>query len=141
MTSVSCEFCRLAAREKPCHIIYENNLVLSFLDSSPVNPGHVLAIPKAHVPSFHELDPESYNSLMSAVRTISRAMHTSLKPAKVGVLIAGFDVDHTHVHIIPMNSKADVATKRVFENIWPTVSDDELQMTAKLLISALSTDA
>jgi histidine triad (HIT) family protein len=137
----SCEFCKIAAYNKPCHIIYEDNLVMAFLDSSPVNPGHVLVIPKQHFSNFYELDHNSYSSLMAAVRTIAKGINSALRPPKVGVLIAGFDVDHTHVHVIPMMTRSDVATKRVIENAWPVASEADLQMTANSLISAMATDA
>jgi histidine triad (HIT) family protein len=132
-----CEFCKIAAGEKPAHIVFNTTSILGFLDVSPVNPGHVLVIPKRHVPSFHDMPVALYAEVMAAVHMLSKVINTALRPAKVGVLIAGFDIEHTHVHIIPMKSRSDVATKRVFDDVWPSASDQDLNMIAQLLMSVL----
>jgi histidine triad (HIT) family protein len=103
-----CIFCQIVAGKIPAHQVYADENILAFLDIKPVNEGHILVIPKKHVPYFYQLDDELYSALMLAVKKISEAVNETLNPNKVGLLVKGFDVDHAHVHIIPLNKDSDI---------------------------------
>ena len=70
MKNENCLFCKIVAGEIPSVKIWEDEKVLAFLDIHPINPGHILVIPKKHEPDFYNLDGTSYLTLMSAVKHI-----------------------------------------------------------------------
>lgn len=105
-----CIFCELAAptHADPELTIYENDLVFArvSLDQKPGNLGHVLVIPKAHVPSIYTLPEELDAPLMSALRIISSAVKTAFSADGVHIrqnneAASGQDVFHLHFHVIP----------------------------------------
>ncbi|MFH0714479.1 MAG: HIT family protein [Candidatus Diapherotrites archaeon] len=113
--TVECKFCLLAQEKVPIARVFESGAILAFMDRAPVNPGHVLVIPKKHVSEFQELDDPAFSEIMLAAKKIAKAVKKVTQCKKVGILIAGFDVPHAHVHVIPMFDAKDVCTKRVFE--------------------------
>lgn len=96
-------FTKIINREIPAQIVYEDNRTLAFLDIRPVNPGHLLVIPKVEVDEFQDLEPETYQAVMTTVRRMTKLLKKKLQPVRVGMVIYGFDVPHVHVHVIPMN--------------------------------------
>ena len=100
-------FDRIIDRELPASIIFEDDLVIAFLDIHPYNPWHTLVVPKFSVASLNDL-PEDYASRMFEVaRQIVRAMYdSSLRCDGVNLKlndgeVAGQDVMHCHLHVIP----------------------------------------
>ncbi len=63
-----CRFCALSAGRDFCHKVYEDKYAFIFMDKTPVNNGHMLAVPKKHVPNFEDLDEKTYTHIMRLVR-------------------------------------------------------------------------
>jgi len=102
----SCIFCKIANKEIPGKIVYEDDFCLAFLDLSQVTPGHTLVIPKAHVKNILEADPALAGHLFEVVTKLSQKIVKSLGASGCNILsnaneIAGQSVMHFHVHIIP----------------------------------------
>ena len=116
-------------------VVFEHTLTIAFLDKHPINPGHTLVIPKEHQENFYDLDDDSYHALMATVKRLAKIVHRRLQPKKVGLIVAGWDVAHTHVHIVPMREYHDVTSKSLLEGTRANPSDDELFDTATLLRS------
>ncbi len=131
MKDKNCIFCKIIAGEIPSYKIYEDEFTFTFLDKHPINPGHVLIIPKTHEPDFHKLETETYNKLMSAVKTVASLVEEKIKPKRVGVAIVGFDVAHAHVHVIPLNNYHDITSKAKIEGKESNPSEAELLKTQK----------
>lgn len=96
-------FTKIINREIPAQIIYEDEQTMAFLDVRPVNPGHLLVVPKKEVDQFQDLDIETYQAVMATVYKMANLLKEKLKPTRVGVVIYGFHVPHAHVQLIPMN--------------------------------------
>ena len=96
-------FTKIVKREIPAHIVYENDVVLAFLDIHPVQPGHTLIIPKTQVEFVWDLSDDDYNAVMMAARLVARKMREALGVKYVGEKIIGVDVPHAHVQLIPFN--------------------------------------
>ena len=126
-----CPFCKISKNEIQAHKIYEDNYVLAFLDKQPINPGHILVIPKKHESDFYKLDDEFYSKLMFAVKKLADIVSDSIHPKKVGLIIAGWDVQHTHVHIVPMHNYHDITSKSILEGKRSNTSDEELARIAE----------
>lgn len=134
-----CIFCKIIKNKIPSHKVYEDELTLAFLDIHPVNPGHVLVIPKIHEPDFYKLDTELYEAVMNTTKVLSAKVDEKFTPKKVGIVIAGFDVPHTHIHIIPMHEPNDITSQKYIEGevksfkIRAHLSNEELGTIKDLL--------
>jgi histidine triad (HIT) family protein len=102
-----CKFCKLVNRELPISIIYEDEKVISFMDIQPVNPGHLLIIPKTHATYLKELEPGTGGHMFKTAMKLSKALRASgAKCEGVNLFLAdgeaaGQDVFHVHLHVIP----------------------------------------
>lgn len=106
---MSSVFTKIVNREIPAEIIYEDDKTLAFLDIRPVSNGHTLVTPKEEVDELQDLDEETYQAVMDTVRRVSRLLKDRLQPARVGVVVYGFDVPHAHVHLIPMDGPGKIS--------------------------------
>ena len=101
-----CLFCKIVAGQIPCAKIYEDDEMIAFLDIKPINPGHILIVPKAHHQDLLDTPPDLIASMMRFVPTLGKAMlqATGAEGFNLGVntgKAAGQVVFHTHVHLMP----------------------------------------
>jgi Diadenosine tetraphosphate (Ap4A) hydrolase and other HIT family hydrolases len=101
-----CIFCKIIAGEIPSYKIYEDDNAFAFLDIKPVNPGHVLVIPKKHYQNMEEIPDSDLQALILVVKKIGAALKNKLGVIGYNIhenndLIAGQAVPHLHFHIIP----------------------------------------
>ena len=99
MTSI---FTKIINKEIPGRIIWEDSTCIAMVDIRPLNRGHVLVIPREEVDKWHELSAASISHLMTIVHKVAEAQQLIFKPARVGLMIAGFEVPHTHIHCVPI---------------------------------------
>ena len=131
MSDKQCTFCAIAERATTAFIVYENSHAVVFLDKHPINVGHLLVIPKCHVASFYELDEKPFIELMLAVRRMASVIEAIYQPKKVGMLAAGFDVAHAHIHVLPMYDYHDITSKVILEGRRANPSEEELRVAAE----------
>ncbi len=84
--------------------MWRDDECVSFLSINPVNPGHALVVPRAEVDSWLELEPPLAAHLMTVAQTIGQAVQRAFSPLRVGLLIAGLEVPHTHLHVMPIHA-------------------------------------
>jgi histidine triad (HIT) family protein len=101
-------FSKIVAGEIPCHKIAETDEYLAFLDVFPVAPGHTLVIPKKEVDYLFDLDEDLYIGLMKFARQLAPALQKAVPCRRIGVSVIGLEVPHAHVHLVPLNSMADM---------------------------------
>ena len=102
-------FTRIANGEIPSYKVAENEEYYAFLDINPLAKGHTLVIPK-HVEDdyiFH-LDDDVYIGLCSFAKKVAQAIKAAVPCKRVGVAVLGMEVPHTHIHLVPLNSEADL---------------------------------
>ena len=97
-------FTKIIKSQIPCHKVYEDDHTIAFMDIHPVQPGHVLVLPKVQVDHLDDLDPRDYQAVMSTVQKVSKRIRKVLRPRRIGIHVEGFDVPHAHVHVIPINN-------------------------------------
>lgn len=129
-----CIFCKIIRGEIPCARVYEDDLVLSFLDISPINRGHTLVLPKKHHTTLFEVDPDSLKACILAIQRISEAIYKGIKAEGLNLLqnnfrAAGQLVDHVHFHLIPRYEDDG------FLNSWPgkQYPSGEMEKTLKTI--------
>jgi histidine triad (HIT) family protein len=100
-------FTKIIKGDIPCHKVYEDEQTFAFLDIHPVQPGHVLVVPKQQVEFLWDLDVEDYQAVMKTAQKIAQHMREALNVPYVGVKVVGVDVPHAHVHLIPFSTPAE----------------------------------
>jgi histidine triad (HIT) family protein len=105
-----CLFCRIAKQEIPCHLVYEDERVLAFLDIHPIRDGHVLVIPKSHYPYFDDLPPTISHHIMDVSQRIAKALKEHTGVSRVGLAFTGYHVPHAHAHLVPMHHQHDITS-------------------------------
>lgn len=101
-------FSKIISGEIPCYKVAETDKYLAFLDIAPLKRGHTLCIPKVEVDNLFDLDEETYTGLMQFSRRVAKAIQKTLPYKRVGVVVAGFEVPHAHVHLIPVNNMKEM---------------------------------
>src|SRR3989338_8992967 len=101
-------FTRIVSGEIPCHKICEDNDYLAFLDIRPINPGHTLVIPKQEINYFFDLDDKLLWGLMVFAKRVAAAVRREVECKRIGVMIAGLEVPHAHVHLVPIQELGDL---------------------------------
>lgn len=102
-----CIFCAIVAGEAPRSVVYEDDLVVGFMDIYPVNPGHLLVAPKRHATSLADLPAETGSKMMDGAMRLAAAIQAGpLRAAGTNLFLAdgeaaGQVVYHVHLHVIP----------------------------------------
>lgn len=99
-------FTKIARREIPADIVYEDAETIAFLDIHPVNPGHTLVVPKRFVRNVFDADEETFSAAMRTVRHIAPAVRDAVRAEGMNIhsnheAAAGQVVFHLHIHLIP----------------------------------------
>jgi histidine triad (HIT) family protein len=126
-------FTKIINREIPGRFVYEDDVCVAFLTIEPLSPGHTLVVPRAEVDSWLDLDQGTLSHLMSVAQTIGRAIESAYQPAKVGLMIAGLEVPHVHIHVTQMNNVQDLDFARANRS----ATDQALDEAAEALQAAL----
>ena len=137
MSDRRCIFCDIVEGAENAFIVYENSRATVFLDKHPINVGHVLVVPRHHVGSFYELDEDSFIGLMLVVRRMASLLEATYRPRKVGMLAAGFDVAHAHIHVLPMYEYHDITSRVILEGRRANPSEGELRTAAEQIQGGL----
>ena len=119
-------FSKIIKGEIPCHRIAENDDFLAFLDISPLKEGHTLVIPKRETDYIFDLQDKEYQALWLFAKEVANKIKDAIPCAKIGAAVVGLEVAHAHIHLIPINSVADMN----FANPKLTFSQEELANTA-----------
>ena len=107
-----CVFCAIAAGEIPCFKVYEDDIVLAYLDINPFTSGHTLVIPKDHFTGLLDTPPEVLKEMVARVQKVAAHLKTALPCDGFNVLqnngaAAGQTVPHLHFHIVPRNGAGE----------------------------------
>ena len=104
MTIMDCLFCKIAKKEKPADIVYEDSDVIAFKDINPKADFHVLVVPKKHIASVKQLKDEDKNLTGKLVLTARKiAQENNLKGYKLIINVGregGQIIDHLHLHLL-----------------------------------------
>ncbi|HVN86063.1 MAG TPA: HIT family protein [Candidatus Binatia bacterium] len=101
-------FTRIINGELPGRFVWRDPRCVAFLTINPLRPGHTLVVPIAEIDHWLDLDPELARHLMTVSQSIGKAIQHGFKPTKVGAIIAGLEVPHVHIHLIPVDGLADL---------------------------------
>lgn len=127
-------FTRIIEGELPGHFVWTDNRCVAFLSINPITPGHALVVPRAEIDHWLDLDPDLLAHLMVAARAVGAAQQRAFRPPRIGMEIAGFEVPHCHLHVLPIWNESDLH----LSNSAPHVDPAELTANAERIRRALA---
>ncbi|MDQ4128395.1 MAG: HIT family protein [Actinomycetota bacterium] len=122
-------FTRIIEGELPAHFVWKDERCVAFLSINPIRSGHVLVVPRQEVDHWLDLDEDSMAHLISVSRSIGEAIQNGFQPTRVGLIIAGLDVPHLHIHVLPIDGIEDLD----FENAAKDPDPAELDRAAGIV--------
>jgi histidine triad (HIT) family protein len=117
-------FSRIIAGELPGRFVWRDDVCVAFLSIAPLRPGHTLVVPVEEVDHWVDLDGDTAAHLMHVAQAVGRAQQEAFRPARVGLIIAGMEVPHCHLHVVPIDREADLHFANADSSVPPEVLDD-----------------
>lgn len=126
-------FSRIIAGEIPGTFVYRDDRCVAFMSINPLARGHVLVVPIDEIDHWIDAPPQLAAHLFEVTRLIGRAQQQAFGCERVGVIIAGYEVPHAHIHVIPTNNMSQLS----FESAAASVDRDDMEAAAAAIRGAL----
>jgi histidine triad (HIT) family protein len=130
---VATVFTKIIAGELPARFVWKDEVCVAFLSINPLTAGHVLVVPRQEIDHWLDLDATTRDHLFGVAQRIGRALERVYVPEKVGLMLAGLEVPHVHVHLVPIWRVSDLD----FANAAKHVDGEALEREAEKIRSAL----
>ena len=117
-------FTKIIEGEIPGRFVWRDDRAVVFLTIAPMTPGHALVVPVIEVDHWIDLDPDLAAHLMVVARAVGRAQMHAFSPTRVGMIVAGLEVPHCHLHLVPIETEADLSFARANHHPDPAALDD-----------------
>jgi histidine triad (HIT) family protein len=101
-------FTRIIDGEIPGRFVWKDERCVAFLTIEPLSPGHVLVVPREPIDHWLDLPPDLNAHLFEVARRIGQGVQQTFQPTKVGLMVAGLEVNHVHLHLVPIRSLGDL---------------------------------
>lgn len=105
-------FSKIVKGEIPSYKVAENENYYAFLDIAPMAKGHTLVIPKKESDYLFALDQKEYEGLWNFAKKVAAALEKAVPCKRIGVAVLGMEVPHVHIHLVPLQSEADLDFKK-----------------------------
>ena len=126
-------FTRIIDGELPGTFVWRDDVCVAFLSIAPLRPGHTLVVPRAEVDHWIDLPAATTAHLMGVAHEIGAAQMDAFSPARIGLIIAGLEVPHTHLHVVPINTPGELS----FSHVDPNPAALELDAAADAIRAEL----
>jgi histidine triad (HIT) family protein len=126
-------FSRIIEGELPGRFVWKDDRCVVFLTINPLNPGHSLVVPREEIDHWIDLPADLAAHLNEVARVVGKATQAAFSPTKIGLIIAGLEVNHTHLHVVPINDLGDLN----FANADTSPRDEDQDKAAAALRAAL----
>jgi histidine triad (HIT) family protein len=127
-------FSKIVQGKIPSYKIAENDKFYAFLDINPLSKGHTLVIPRQEIDYLFDIDDQQIAEMMIFAKKVARGIEKVISCKRVGVAVLGLEVPHAHIHLIPLNSEADIN----FSNPKLKLSPEEFNSIAEEISSSVS---
>jgi histidine triad (HIT) family protein len=101
-------FSRIIAGDLPARFVWKDDSCVAFLSIHPLRPGHTLVVPRAEVDHWLDLDAGLLVHMAETAQAVGKAQMAGFKPARIGVMLAGLEVPHCHLHVVPIRGVHDL---------------------------------
>ncbi len=129
-------FTRIIDGELPGRFVYRDDVCVAFLTIAPICPGHTLVVPRLEVDHWVDLPDDVAGHLAIVARKIGQAQMDAFDAERISLIIAGLEVPHTHLHVLPITTEADIDFRKADAGVDPS----ELDRVADALRTALGRD-
>lgn len=126
-------FTRIIEGELPGTFVWKDDRCVAFMSINPLRPGHTLVVPRDEVDHWLDCPADLRDHVFEVAQTIGKAIAEVYRPAKVGLMIAGLEVPHLHIHVVPIDGVRDLD----FASAATSVDPGELEAAANSIRSAL----
>jgi len=116
-------FSRVIAGELPARFVWKDESCVVFLSNRPLRPGHALVVPRVEIDHWLDLDAALLDHLFETAQAVGKAQMAAFKPARIGVMLAGLEVPHCHLHVVPLRGVHDLDFGNQDPDPDPTVMD------------------
>jgi len=117
-------FTRIIRGELPGRFVWRDDRAVAFLTIAPLKPGHTLVVPIEEVDHWLDLDPALNRHLVDVAQKVGQAVQQAFRPVKVGLMIAGLEVSHVHLHLVPIEGLRDLDFANANANPDPQAMDE-----------------
>ena len=121
---MSTVFTMIINGDLPGRFVWKDSECVAFLSINPLAPGHLLVVPRHETDHWIDLDPDLLQHLTAVSQTIGEALQGAFQPEKVGMMIAGLEVPHAHIHLVPMRGMDDLDSANADPDPDPVALDD-----------------
>jgi histidine triad (HIT) family protein len=126
-------FTRIMDGELPARFVWQDERCVAFLSIAPIMPGHTLVVPRQEVAHWIDLDAETWAHVSGVAQRIGTGIEQVWKPEKVGLMLAGLEVPHVHLHVLPVWSVDDLSFAKADADAPP----EDLDANAERIREAL----
>lgn len=126
-------FTRIINGELPARFVYTDDRCVAFLSINPLRPGHTLVVPRAEVDHWIDLDPADWQHVTQVSRRLGTALQRAYEPTKVGMMLAGLEVPHAHIHLVPIDDVHDLDFGNADRDPDPQALDDAAERIRKAI--------
>jgi histidine triad (HIT) family protein len=126
-------FTRIIEGELPARFVWKDERCVAFLSINPLRAGHTLVVPREEVDHWLDLEEDLAAHLLNVSRSIDKALQKGFQPAKIGLLIAGLEILHTHIHLVPIDGLHDLDFDRQERDPDPDKMDEAAGVIRKSL--------
>ena len=120
-------FTRIIRGELPGRFVWTDDQAVALLTINPLRPGHTLVVPRLEVDHWLDLSSELTQHLTRVAQQVGRAIQRGFRPTKVGLIIAGLEVPHVHLHLVPVHDLGDFDFSRADRSPKPEALDAAAQ--------------
>jgi histidine triad (HIT) family protein len=116
-------FTKIIEGEIPGRFVWRDPRAVAFLTIAPITPGHTLVVPVDEVDHWIDLEPDLAAHLTEVARVVGRAQMQAFSPTRIGMIIAGLEVPHCHLHVIPIDAESDLSFAKADHSPDPAALD------------------
>jgi diadenosine tetraphosphate (Ap4A) HIT family hydrolase len=127
-------FTRILEGEIPGTFVWRDERCAAFMSINPLRPGHVLVVPVEEIDHWLDCPPDLRDHLFAVAQSIGRAQQAAFSPTRVGLMIAGLEVPHLHIHVVPIDGMHDMD----FANAAASVPRQDLESAAEAIRARLA---
>lgn len=127
-------FTRIINGEIPCYKVAEDGNFIAIFDINPLKKGHTLVIPKEETDYIFKNSDEILSRILIFAKKVSFAIETNIKCERIGLVVVGLEVPHTHIHLVPIDEEKDLS----FSNPRVKMTDEEFTLLSQKIYNTYS---
>lgn len=116
-------FSKIIAGEIPARFVHQDDRSVAFLTVAPLRPGHTLVVPRDEIDHWLDLPPDLAAHLFGVAQRVGQAIHRAFPARRVGLVIAGLEVPHAHLHLVPFDHMTELDFTKVADDPDPADLD------------------